>query len=136
MLAACGGGGDATTDSTQGTPLTKDEFLAQGNQICKSGNEAVSSAASSLGQNPSQADIDQFVNDTLIPTVEGELNSLQALGAPSGDEDQVNAIIDAAQSGVDSSSANPGEATNPNSPAFQEANKLASAYGLTDCGSG
>ena len=61
---------------------------------------------------------------------------LQALPPPSGDEAQVQAIISAAQQGLDKLKADPSliTASGQDNP-FAEANKLAKQYGLTACAS-
>ena len=94
-LAACGGGDDtATTDSTQGTPLTEADFTSQANAICTAGNEEVDSAAADLGQQPSQADIESFAKDTLVPSIQDQINAIAALGAPEGQTEQVDTFLE------------------------------------------
>ena len=44
-LAACGGGDDtATTDTTQGTPLTESDYVSQANAICATANDQLAVA--------------------------------------------------------------------------------------------
>lgn len=147
ILVGCGGGDDSTTTAgasgtsgAQGAALSKSEFLAQGNAICEKGDKEINAAASKIftqGQAPSQADQEKFVTDTVIPNIQGQIDGLSALSPPSGDEDQVQAIIDAAQSALDQIKSDPSLITDQSggSDPFAEANKLASAYGLDKCGS-
>jgi len=130
-LVVAGCGGDDDTSATTAS-LSKEEFLAQGNAICAEGNKTIEAAGEDLGQQPSQADFEAFVNDSLAPAVQGQIDGINALGAPEGDEEQVTAITDAAQEGVDEIKADPGAITGNQDP-FEEANKLAGEYGLTEC---
>jgi hypothetical protein len=143
-IAGCGGGsssstsGASGTSGAQGAALSKSEFLAKGNAICAKGNQELNAAgnkAFSDGQ-PSQAELDKFATDTIIPNIQQQIDGLDALPAPSGDEDQVQAIVDAAQSALDKAKQDPSVLTDQGgSDPFAQANKLADAYGLTKCGS-
>jgi hypothetical protein len=145
VLAGCGGGdsssttGASGTSGTQGAALSKSEFLAQGNAVCTKGDNEINAEAKKVftqGQAPSQADQEKFVTDTVIPSIQSQIDGLSALSPPSGDEDQVQAIIDAAQSALDQVKADPSLLTESGgSDPFAEANKLANAYGLDKCGS-
>jgi hypothetical protein len=65
-----------------------------------------------------------------------EVAGIEALPAPSGDTEQVDAIVSAAQQGLDELKADPSliTAEGQDNP-FAEANKLAKQYGLTACAS-
>jgi hypothetical protein len=134
--AGCGGGDDDSSSSSTPTP-TKDEFVTQANQICAEGNETVDAAANDVfsGQ-PTQDELDSFITDTVIPNTEDQIEQIRALGIPAGDEDQVNAILDSAQSDLDAAKADPSIMTSGSKDPFAETNKLAAAYGLTECASG
>jgi hypothetical protein len=134
-VAGCGGG-DSTTATTE---LSKSEFLAQGNSICKRGDRDIDRAAKKVfteGEPPSKAKQEKFVTDSVIPNIADEIRAIDALPAPSGDEEQVQAIVDAAQGALDKVKKDPslltdeGQASDP----FTRANKLADDYGLTKCG--
>jgi hypothetical protein len=146
VLAGCGGGDDSTTtvgatgtSGEQGAALSKSEFLAQGNAICEKGDKEIDAAGSKIftqSQAPSQATQEKFVTDTVVPNIQGQIDGLSALSPPSGDEDQVQAILDAAQSALDKVKADPSLITQQaQSDPFAEANRLAQAYGLDKCGS-
>ncbi len=108
--------------------------MAAGNEICADANAEAQAAAQDTFANgePSPDELEQFVQDTVIPSVGGQISDLEALGAPEGDEDQVNAIIDAVQQGLDEVEADPQAILQG---PFDEANRLAVDYGLTDCAS-
>jgi hypothetical protein len=87
---------------------------------------------------PSQATQEKFATDTIIPNVQQQIDGIEALTPPSGDESQVKAITDAAQSALDKAKSDPTLLTDQGIGAdpFAQANKLADAYGLDKCGSG
>ncbi len=70
--------------------------------------------------------------DVLVPNVQGQHDDIDALGAPEGDEDDVQAILDALQEGIDAVEADPSLITSSDDP-LGEASDLAGEYGLTDC---
>jgi hypothetical protein len=150
IAAGCGGGDDTTTVSgasgatgAQGAPLTKDAFLAKGNAICKKGNQELNQAGKqffqSLGlsknEQPSSDQIQQFATQTVIPKVEAQIDGIDALPAPSGDEAQVQALVDAARQDLDKIKQDPSLLEGNNDP-FADANKLAKQYGLDECAGG
>jgi len=101
MAAGCGGdddNGDATTAS-----LTKPEWIAKADAVCKQGNQQINQAASQTfgKQEPSDSEVQQFQTDTVLPNVQSQVDQIRALGAPSGDEDQVNKILDTVQADID-----------------------------------
>jgi hypothetical protein len=149
-VAGCGGGDDSSTTSStiagasgasgvSGAALTKDQFVQQADQICKTSNQAVDQAANQLfgGQKPTDQQVTQFTTTTLVPAIQGEIDGITALTPPAGDEDEIQAILDAVSGAVDKITADPSLvlASNNNGP-FAEADQLAQAYGLKVCGQG
>jgi hypothetical protein len=139
LLAAGCGSSDKKSGTTR-PAISKAEFLRKGNAICAQGNKQVETGAQKVFGNkkkkPSDAEAKKFATTVLIPSVEGQVDSIRALGAPKGDEDKVQAILDAADQGVAESKKDPvaliqSDAAGP----FAKANKLAAAYGLKTCGS-
>jgi hypothetical protein len=97
LVAGCGGGGD-TTDET--VTLTKTEFIKQGDAICKQGNEASEKEAEEFAEDndfqlekASKKQLEEAVSAVLVPNLEQQAEELDALGAPKGDEDEVEEII-------------------------------------------
>jgi hypothetical protein len=137
LLAGCGGGGDdnsttAASTDTSGQTITKADFLQQGNQICKEANDQLNQQPQP-NQNSSQAEVDDFVTNTVVPNVQNQLDQIKALGAPAGDEDQVNKILGDAQAALDKLKSDPSSISGDS---FAQANQEANAYGLTECGKG
>lgn len=130
-IVAVGCGGDDNP--------TKAEFLKDGNAACKKGNKEINQAAKQTftsKKQPSKAQLNKFAEETLIPSIQGQIDDIRDLGAPSGDEDQVNKILDDAQAALDKGKDDPTLLTSDKQDPFKQVNKDASAYGLTACGNG
>ena len=133
LVAGCGDDKESTeSGGSDSPPLTKAEFLEQGNAVCAEGNEAIDAAAADLNQNSPQQEIEAFASETLVPEVQKQIDGLSELSPPEGDEAQVEAIIEAAQEANDQVEEDPSLITSNEDP-FNEANDLASEYGLTEC---
>jgi hypothetical protein len=128
LAAGCGSSND--------NEISKSEFLKKGNAICKKGNKEIEQTANKTfkGQ-PSPAELKKFATDTLIPNVRSQLDQIKALGAPKGDKDQVDAILNEANAALAKGEKDPTILTNEKKDPFKKANKLARDYGLTVCGS-
>ena len=85
---------------------------------------------------PAKGQALKFAKDTIIPSVQSQINGVRALGAPAGDKAKVSAIVNAAQSALDKAKKNPIVLTQNGPDPFKKANQLSKAYGLTVCGSG
>jgi hypothetical protein len=134
--SACGGDDDSSSSSgSTAAALSKDEFVTQANQICADGNKEIDAAGSELfsGGQPSKEEQDQFITETVLPSISDQVDQIEALGAPEGDEDQVNAIIESARSDLDAAEADPSILTGGGADPFADTNKLLNDYGLTTC---
>ena len=136
-VAGCGSSDDeSSSDDSSTTEITKSDFVTQANAICKNSNDAINSAAGKvLNDQSTQAETEDFITTTVIPQVETQVSAIRELGAPEGDEDQVNALLDEAESAAEEVKSDPAAATEEGSAPFAEANKLAEAYGLDECAS-
>ncbi len=136
-LGAAGCGSSSSSSTTSTTALTKAEFLTKGNAICSRGNKTLNAAQQKAFGNkkPSQAQLTTFVKTSFTPIVQGQIDAIRALGAPSGDEATVTKMLDSAQQGLNKVKSNPALlAGGPDS--FANFRKLAHPYGLTACASG
>ena len=131
LVAGCGGGGD---DSTSTSSLAKPAWIAKADAICQQGNQEIEQAANEQfgkqNQEPTDAQIQQFTNESVVPSVQRQIDEIRDLGAPSGDEDQVNKILDTVQTDIDKTKS---ATTLPDDP-FADGNALATQYGLKVCG--
>jgi hypothetical protein len=140
VAAGCGGDDDdeAAGTTAPSEPLSRQEFVIAADAICASGDREIErQAAQTFGnQEPSEEEIEQFATDTIIPNIQSQVDQLRMLVPPEGDEEEVTAILDAAQSGVDEVEQDPSLAAEGSDAggAFTEANNLARDYGLKDCG--
>jgi hypothetical protein len=141
-IAACGegDGGDTATTATT-TPISKQQFVRDANKICSSSDDKIERASNEFfagaprGEGPPPEEIEQFGKKTVFPTIQAEIDRIEALGAPEGDEDEVNEILESAQAGLDELEENPERlAKGGSTTAFEEAEKLAADYGLDQCG--
>ncbi len=140
-LGGCGGGDDTTSTATTGAQtstaaapaLTKEQFIAQADAICAASDKSLNTAIQGLGNGqPSSADLQQF-SQIAVPALQEEVDAIRALPAPSGDEQQITAMLDAVQGGIDKIQSDPAAIE---SDPLDEASQLAKDYGLQQCGSG
>ena len=134
VAVGCGGGDDNNDNGTTTAAITKAEFIAKGNAICEAGNKETEQAGKELGQNVNEAQLEDFATNTLVPSVQGQIDDVRALGAPAGEEQQVTAFLDAAQAGVDQLKADPAKIKD--NTLFNDVEQQAKALGLTACASG
>ena len=131
LVGVAGCGGDDDISST--TALTKQEFLDQGNAICEAGNkatEAESEEVFSDGQ-PTDDEFEQFATDVLVPSIQGQIDDIRALGTPEGDDGEVSEILDSAESDLDDLKSDPSIIASGDP--FAETNQALESYGLTVC---
>jgi hypothetical protein len=131
LIAAGCGGGDDDSDTTA-TSLTKAEWIAKADTICQQGSQEIEQAAKQQfgNQRPTAAEVQQFSLGTAIPSTQTQVDKIRALGAPSGDEDEVNKILDTVQADIDEAKSS-GKVEDS---AFADGNALAKQYGLKVCG--
>jgi hypothetical protein len=117
---------------------SKAEFVKQADAICKKGNQDINQAAQKVfttKSQPSRAEFEKFANDTLIPSVQKQVDGVDGLTPPKGDEDQVQKITDEANAAIAKAKQDPTLLESNKSDPFAKANKLATDYGLKVCGS-
>lgn len=138
LVAGCGGSDDEGGEET----LTKAEFIKQGDAICRQGNEEIEEGFDSFAkengiaknQEPNKEQSREIVVTVIIPGVKQQGEEIRALGAPAGDEDQVAAILDSLDEGIEEAEADPESLFEEKTDPFGEANQRAKAYGLKVCG--
>jgi len=97
LVAGCGGG-DETTDET--VTLTKTEFIKQGDAICEKANKQSETEAEEFAEDndftlekASKEQLEEAVAEVLVPNLNQQAEELDGLGAPEGDEEQVEEIV-------------------------------------------
>jgi hypothetical protein len=141
LVAGCGGGdSNSGTEATTGS-LSKAEFLKQGNAICAKGNKEINEGFEEFAKEngfsekkqPTQAQLTEVIETVVLPKVRGQVEGIKALGAPSGEEAQVEAITDAAEEALEKGEEDPATLASEKADPFAKANEKASAYGLVKC---
>lgn len=128
IAAGCGSSNDDSTTST--AAISKADFVAQANQICKQGNAEVEQAGKQLG-NVNEAQLEDFVANTVVPNIQKQVDGVKALGAPAGEEAQLNELISVTQADLDQLKADPSKIQDDH--LFDDSNQKATALGLTEC---
>jgi len=138
-LSGCGGEDTATRyPAGVSRPIAKNRFLAEADRICASTNARVEAAGDDLvtgREDPPPAEVRRVVLGVAVPALEAEVRAIRALGAPAGDDDEVEGIIAATEEGIEQVRADPvGVVDRGPPPAFRRAARLARAYGSQECG--
>lgn len=131
LFAGCGGGGDSETGAT-----TKAGFVKEADAVClkntaKRGQMISELSQQFTGKKPTQAQREELVLK-LLPTYEDTAAQLGELAPPAGDEEKIEAIVEAMEEAAERVKANPSAALVGSIP-FDKANKLVAAYGLEKC---
>jgi hypothetical protein len=133
---AAGGGKQTKTHSPS---LSKEEFVEKADAICTRGKtkglEAMGVYAKehqgTAGQSKAEV-IGEAVQKVFLPSVQSQVDQIRALGAPAGEEQEVEAILAALEEAVEEASQGaPSSARFAKS--FASAGALAREYGLTAC---
>jgi hypothetical protein len=139
LIAAGCGSDSSTTDST--ASLTKAEFLKQGNAICAAGNKEINSEFEkffeenefSKKNQPTQADFEEGAEEIVIPSVRKQIDELEELEAPEGEEEKYEALFENAEAQLEKGEEDPSLLTDENNDLFAGVNKEAKALGLGSC---
>jgi hypothetical protein len=137
IAAGCGSSDDETT-----TTLTKQQFIAQADAVCKKGNTEIEEGFETFAkendipqnQEPSDEQGKEIIETVIVPSIQEQADGIRALGAPSGDEDEISAMLDALDEGIEEAEDDPEALFDSKSDPFAEPNELARDYGLKVCG--
>jgi hypothetical protein len=137
-VAGCG---SSSTTSETTAAITKAEFVAKGNAICVKGEKAQEAEINAYvkkngleNKKPSKAQEAELVETVLVPNVQSQIDGVKALGAPSGEEQQVNSALELSQQALEKVEANP-ELAFGKENVFAAAGKQLHALGLKKCAS-
>lgn len=138
VVAGCGSSDDETTTDETVT-LTKAEFIKQGDAICQKGNDQSEKEAEEFAEEndfdlekASNEQLEEAVSEVLVANLRGQLDELEALGAPEGDEEQVEEIIDSLEGATDEIEDDPSVVFGGD--VLKEPGELAQDYGFKVCG--
>jgi len=136
LLAAAGLALPAAACGEDG--ITKTEYLAKAKAVCQKGNQILTEASNATfakvppGQKLSDPEIENFVRQTVVPTIRTQVKELRALPPPKGKKKNVEEIYRALDKGLDELETNPKKLID-GSNVFAEADSLAAKYGITVC---
>ncbi|HET9162398.1 MAG TPA: hypothetical protein VFN89_02990 [Solirubrobacterales bacterium] len=137
LVAGCGSSDDNGTTAS----LSKAQFVKQGNAICRKGNAQIESEFEEFAEEhhlgkhekPSKKVLAEATETVLIPAITTQIEGLRALGAPEGDEGEIDEILSGAEEALEEAEEDPAAFTEGEPTKFKQVNKKARAYGLTVC---
>lgn len=142
IVAGCGSsGGDLSTSS-----ISKAAFIKKLDAICAKGNEQVEDNFSTyakktnftpakLNAKVSEAEAAEIAETVLLPAVRHEVAEIRKLAVPSGDQDRIEAMLEAIEEGIETTENIPRVVLEETSVGFGTATRLDKEYGLQVCGS-
>lgn len=145
--AGGGGAGGAALSSSEvaesvtTASISKAAFVKQADAICEKREKQIQAdflvyaKENKDVKEPTEADYTALIDAVLAPNIEKEVEEIEQLGAPAGDEDEVGEILAARIEGLNHVESSPKTVIDSNEDIFAEASKLAKAYGLKSCGS-
>jgi hypothetical protein len=134
-VAGCGGDDDASAEAP-----TKAEFIRQIDGICQAGNRRMEGAFAKLLEGgeklplPDDPRVQELVGTVMIPNLAREIEQMKELEPPNGDEEKVDAFINALEEGLETAEENPQLVTTKTEIVYGISSRLAKEYGLEICG--
>jgi len=136
FAAACGDDGD-DTDTASGGALSKEEFIAQADEICAAGDAQIDAQGEDFTGRTDPSAREELVMTVIVPGTRDQVEQLRALSPPEGDEDEVNEFLDTLDRGLDELENDPEILAAGEGPAtILDARKLAMEYGFKSCDRG
>ncbi len=150
-IAGCGGGSDGASASGSGSTITtsslnKEEFIKRASKACQALREDIFEQVSAyLGkhtpEHPNRVQettvFADMVRAVLLPIIRKEIDAIRELGAPAGDEDEVETMLTTEQEEVDSlAKLKHAVSRFQIERYFAQAAKLFEEYGLNECANG
>jgi len=137
VVAGCGSSNSSSTETT--AAISKAEFVKQGNAVCVKGEKAQEAEVNAYvkkhgleKQQPTKAQNAELVETILVPNIQSQIDGVKALGAPSGEEQQVSSALELSQQTLEKIEASP-ELAFGKENAFAAAGKQLHALGLKEC---
>lgn len=141
IAAGCGsddGGEEALTTASLG----KAEYIEQVDDICardrRKTSRELEAYVAQRSSNAAQSDGDEVFTEAVraifLPALQAKIEEIRALGAPSGDEDQVEVFLDAMQRTIDELNERSVGSLGAFGEELQPAADIARNYGFKSCG--
>jgi hypothetical protein len=145
IVTGCGDSDSDTNGDTNGgstASLTKAQFIKQADAICKAGSKEIEDETEAyakengidVSKEPTDKQKEELVVEVIVPNIAGQADKIGALGAPSGEEDQVDEILTGIETAAAETSDDPSIVISGKEGAFADVNKLAQDFGLEVCG--
>jgi hypothetical protein len=145
-VAGCGGGDKdknaSTTSAPNGPELTKPQYIAAADKICKATSDKISAAAKTLRDKANKTgtlavpEVTKFLTTTSLPSYDAMLKELQTLTPPAADATKIDGLIGALAGAIKTAKDDPVKYSKNNAPdPFADANARALSYGMRVCGS-
>jgi hypothetical protein len=133
----CGGG---SSELVANVELSKPTYMKKAEAVCKKNYEKVREGYESFVKShggpenafKDPADSAKYAEDVVVGEKKKTVEELKALGAPKGEEDQVEAIVEAYEEGIEVGEENPVQVMSSNG-VFAYATYVAEEYGLESC---
>jgi hypothetical protein len=139
LVAGCGSSDDSTDTVEETVTLTKAEFIEQGDQICERAEKDSESEAEEFAEEndfelekASEEQLEEAISEVLVPALDRQVDELAALGAPEGDEEQIDELIVALEDASADVADDPSQAFE--GEPLKKASELADDYGFKVCG--
>jgi hypothetical protein len=134
-----GSDGSSAEISVTTSSLTKPQFVSKAIGICEEERQQIPTRSEAYqrtapkDQSPEEV-YEGGIRQVIVPTFQGEVEKITKLGAPKGDEAQVEALLVAQQEAIDEVTAlDTIKDINQVAGHFTDANKLMRKYGLVNC---
>jgi hypothetical protein len=143
IVAGCGSSDDDSTDSGDATvTLTKEQLITQGDAICKQGDEEIEEGFEKYAEEngiakneePSDAQGVEIVETVILPNITTQSELIRGLGAPEGDEEEIEAMLDSLDEAIEDGEENPETLFEDGTDPFGDPNGRAEDYGFKVCG--
>jgi len=134
--AACGG--DDDEGGGGGEPLSQDEFVAQGNEICEEGDiqteAAFEETFGDTEEEPPADEVEDFIRNELIPVIQDQIDGLRDRTPPETLQEDFVAMLDDAEAALDEvRDMSAEEILSEQDDPFAAVNAQAEELGLTAC---
>lgn len=135
LLSGCGGAGADDTPAIVVSlgDLSKDQFIAKADAACVKERTRIGKELLSLGTKRPRETLEVGRETVLIPGLLAHAEAMQKLGAPRGDVDEVQALVDAMVEAIDEVRDREVISFKEVVEPFDRYNRLAEAYGLKSC---
>lgn len=141
VASGCGDDDGASSSSGDVGPITtsslsKAEYLERANAICTRNEEKQLSRSSAYtADNPGQSEeelLEGATDAVYVPTAEERIEELRGLGAPKGEEKQLEGVVTAYEDAIEAAEEN-GATSQEFAKASTRSRNLAQKAGLTEC---